>query len=84
MGGILGWSLPTNPVNSICCCNPNYVTYENMVEMTSDGGTTSQMMHRASVAQAMAMGMTVVGGTLPIAEVPDCLWNWNDPAEAPA
>lgn len=68
--------------NSLYCCvpDPNFVTYEDMVSMSSDGGTTSELMHRASVRQAIAMGMTVVG-TLPIAEVPDCLWNYNEPAE---
>ena len=66
--------------NSLYCCvpDPNFVTYEDMVSMSSDGGTTSELMHRASVRQAIAMGMTVVG-TLPIAEVPDCLWNYNEP-----
>lgn len=81
MGGILRVEIsPTIPV-IYPACSPNYVTYDNMVTMTSDGGTTTEVMHRASVRQAMAMGMTVVG-TLPIAEVPSCLYDYNDPTEA--
>ena len=68
---------------SICCC-PSAITYDNMVTVSSDGGTTEEKMHRASLRQALAAGYTLVGD-LPIAEVPDCLWNHNDPPaeEAP-
>ena len=77
MGGIL--KVDPNPFKAMSSlgCYPNHITYECMVAMSSDGGTTEEMMHRSSVRQALAAGMTVVG-ELPIAEIPDCLWNWND------
>lgn len=77
MRGIL--RLDPNPFRfmSSLGCYPNHITYDHLVTMTSDGGTTEVMMYRSSVRQALASGMTVVG-ELPIAEVPECLWAWND------
>ena len=77
MGGSLGWSTPTNPMASLCGCCPNHITYDNMVEMTSDGGTTTETMHRASMRQALAAGYELVGD-LPTAQIPSCLWAWNE------
>lgn len=80
MGGIL--KVDPNPLHfmSSLGCYPNHITYEDMVTMSADGGTTEEMMHRSSVRQALAAGYAVVG-ELPIAEVPECLWAWNDDLE---
>lgn len=61
---------------SLCCC-PNHISYVDTVEVTADGGTTTETIARSSYRQALAAGMTLVG-VLPTAEVPHCLWSWNE------
>lgn len=67
---------------SLSCC-PNHISYVNTVEVTTDGGTTTESIARSSYRQALAAGYALVGD-LPTAEVPHCLWSWNeDPAYDP-
>ena len=59
---------PFDSMASLCCC-PNHISYVNTVEVTADGGTTTETIARSSYRQALAAGMTLVG-ELPIAEIP--------------
>ena len=77
MRGILKAEYPKPiPMSSLCCC-PSAIKYDNMVTVSADGGTTEEKMPRASLRQALAAGYSVVGD-LPTAEVPHCLWSWNE------
>lgn len=57
---------------SLCCGAA--VVYPPMVYVTVNDGTEDMQIHRGSLREYLAAGYTLVG-ELPLAEVPECLYN---------
>lgn len=62
--------------NSLSCGAA--VDYNRLVYAKVTDGQTAQWIHRGSLRTFLAAGYAL-SEPLPIAEVPECLWNYNEP-----